>query len=57
VKEKTTKRLFLFDIVFTIFILVWAIKTFMEGDLKKGLIFSALLLIMGGVLIFNRRKH
>ncbi|WP_168413197.1 hypothetical protein [Bacillus salacetis] len=56
-KDKTKKRLFMFDIVFTVFIFLWVVKTFMEGDVKKGLIFSAMLLLMAGVLIFNRRKQ
>ncbi|EDL65965.1 hypothetical protein BSG1_16955 [Bacillus sp. SG-1] len=56
-KEKTKKRLFMFDVVFTIFIFIWVVKTFMDGDTSKGLIFSAMLLVMMSILIFNRRKR
>jgi MprA protease rhombosortase-interaction domain-containing protein len=57
VKEKSKKRLFLFDILFTIFIFIWVVKAFIEGETSKGIVFSAMLLIMAGLLIFNRRKR
>ncbi|MGM0844668.1 MAG: hypothetical protein ACQEUT_06795 [Bacillota bacterium] len=54
-KEKTKKKLFLFDILFTVFIFIWVVKTFMEGDVSKGIIFLVLLVIMAALLVYNRR--
>jgi hypothetical protein len=55
-KNHRPKGLFIFDIIITIIIFLWVIKTFTEGDTVKGLIFTLLFIVMASFLFLSYRK-
>ncbi|MFD2682342.1 hypothetical protein [Bacillus seohaeanensis] len=55
-KNHRPKGLFIFDIIITIIIFLWVIKTFTEGDTVKGLIFTLLFVVMASFLFLSYRK-
>ncbi len=55
-KNNRPKGLFIFDIMITIIIFLWVIKTFTEGDTVKGLIFTLLFIVMASFLFLSYRK-
>ncbi|UTE75548.1 hypothetical protein [Rossellomorea sp. KS-H15a] len=44
------------DILITLFIFIWVVKSFSDGEVWKGVLFAVCFAIMAGVLVFRFKK-
>lgn len=56
-KMRKSKGIFVFDCVITVVILIWTIKSFLEGENVKGMLFIACFALMTGVLFTHYKQR
>lgn len=53
---RNSKAVLIFDMIITVVIFLWMLKSFGEGEVWKGILFIICFALMAGVLFFRFRR-